>query len=179
MVRFSLLFGFISIFSLSLVLGQKGNYQLVAEFAPPHLDNTRAVNDRRYQLNSLKLSDSGKLLLAEYGFKSSLVAIYSLDSLKIIGAYWIDDVIELSQTYFSVDERLLYVRAGRFSSEYKVIDIHNRSMRQVLCDKTPRGCIPAERGLNITKLYTNDREFFAARNEADKRTLHIYKLKRE
>ncbi|HON18535.1 MAG TPA: hypothetical protein PK990_05120 [Salinivirgaceae bacterium] len=156
---------------------QKGDYELVAEFSPPHLDNSRLAKDKQYQLNSLKLSPSGKILLAEYGYKSSLVALYSLDSIKFIGAYWINEVTELEQAYFSPDEKILYVRNGRFSSEFVVIDIINRTLRKVLCDKTPNGCTPAEGGLNVIQIYSSDREFFCVRNAVDKRTLQIYKRK--
>ena len=167
-------FNFLVISGVS-VSAQKGNYEQVAEFAPPHLEFTGNSNDRRYQLNTLKLSESGKFLLVDYGNKNSLVAVYNLDSMKLTGAYWIESIVELDQCYFAENDTRLYVKANRFSSDFKVINLENKTMRVVSCDKTPRGCETQTAGLNIIKLYSPDRKYYFVRNANDRRTLHIYK----
>jgi hypothetical protein len=167
----ALLFGGFTNYSFS----QKGNYEQVAEFQPPHIDFSRNSSDRKYQLNALKLSDSGNLLLADYGNKNSLIAVYNLDSLKLIGAYWIDNIIELDHCYFSDNDTRLYVKASRFSSDYKVINLENKTVRDVSCDKTPRGCVATTASLSVVKFYSPDRKYYFVRNTNDKRTLHIYK----
>jgi hypothetical protein len=174
-IPFVLLFGLFLCGLTNLSFSQKGNYEQVAEFQPPHIDFTRNSNDRKYQLNALKLSESGKILLADYGNKSSLIAVYNLDSLKFMGAYWIDNIIELDHCYFSDNDTRLYVKASRFSSDYKVINLETKTIRDLGCDKTPRGCVATTATLNVIKLYSPDRKYYFVRNANDKRTLHIYK----
>ncbi len=154
---------------------QKGNYEQVAEFQPPHLDFSRNSSDRKYQLNALKLSESGKILLADYGNKNSLIAVYNLDSMTLMGAYWIDNIIELDHCYFAENDTRLYVKASRFSSDYKIINLENKTIRDISCDKTPRGCVATTASLSLVKFYSPDRKYYFVRNTNDKRTLHIYK----
>lgn len=168
------------LFFTAQLFSQKGNYELIAEFQPPHSDFSRNSHDRKYQLNAIKLSESGRLLIADYGNKNSLVAIYSLDSLKCIGAYWVPSIIELEECYFNEDDTKLYVRASRYSSDYKVVFIDAKVMRDISCEKTPRGCVTAtSRRLSMVKFYSTDRKYYFAVNSNDKRTLHIYKLVEE
>ena len=164
---------FISFFTSGYA--QKGNYELAAEFPPPHIDFSRNKHDKRYQLNDLKLSESGKLLLAEYGNRNSLIAIYSLDSMQCIGAYWIHSIVELHECYFADDDTKLYVRVNRYSSDYKIILVGHKSIRDITCDKTPRGCNIAKSSQNTVQFYSPDQKYYFARNANDKRTLHIYK----
>ncbi|HPW65777.1 MAG TPA: hypothetical protein PLY32_00020 [Salinivirgaceae bacterium] len=169
---------FLTVFFINTIspsYAQKGNYELVAEFPPPHIDFSRNKHDRRYQLNDLKLSESGKLLLAEYGNRNSLVAIYSLDSMQCIGAYWIDNIVELEECYFSDDDTKLYVRVNRYASDYKVIIVGQKSIRDISCDKTPKGCNIAKPTQETVQFYSPDHKYYFARNANDKRTLHIYK----
>lgn len=154
---------------------QKGNYDLVAEFQPPHIDNNSDTKNRKYQLNALKLSDSGRFLIADYGYKNSMIALYSIDSLDFMCGFWIDGVAELENCYFSDDEKRLYVKASRFTADYKVIDIATRKIRDISCDRTPRGCVSQPAGLNVVKFYSPDRQYYFVRNANDRKTLHIYR----
>ena len=159
----------------SSLQAQKGNYEQVAEFEPPHIEFAKNKNNRKYQLNGLKLSKSGKMLIADYGYNNSLIAIYSLDSLKMIGAYWIESIAELEHSYFSDDDTKLYVKYNRFSSDYKVITLAAKTIRNISCDKTPEGCISRQAGMSIVKFYSPDRKYYFVRNAKDRTTLHIYK----
>lgn len=157
--------------------GQKSDYEQIAEFAPPHIDYSKNGNSRKYQLNGLKLSESGKMLIADYGYKNSLIAIYSLDSLKLVGAYWIESIAELDHCYFSEDDTHLYVKFNRFSSDYKIISIAAKTIKNISCDKTPRGCVSRQAGMSIVKFYSPDKKYYFVRNANDRKTLHIYKRK--
>ncbi|MDY0278928.1 MAG: hypothetical protein RBR35_00025 [Salinivirgaceae bacterium] len=160
----------------SSLSAQKGNYESVADFEPPHMEIAQYKNNRKYQLNGLKLSQSGKLLIADYGFNNSLIAIYSIDSLKLVGAYWIESIAELEHSYFSDDDTKLYIKYNRFSSDYKLITLASKTMRNISCDKTPQGCISRQAGMSIVKLYSPDKKYYFVRNSKDRKTLHIYKL---
>ena len=171
-------FSFLAVFFINIIIpsyAQKGNYELVAEFQPPHIDFSKNKNNRRYQLNDLKLSESGKMLLAEYGNRNSLIAIYNLDSMKCVGAYWIDNIVELGECYLTENDTKLYVRVSRYSSDYKIILVGQRYIRDVTCDKTPKGCYMAKPTQETVQFYSPDQKYYFARNANNKRTLHIYK----
>ncbi len=173
-----LLFSLLAIFFLEIpfsTYSQKGDYEQVAEFSPPHIDFSKNSHDKKYQLNALKLSDSGKILLADYGNKNSLVAVYNLDSMKCIGAYWIANIVELDECYLTDNDTKLYIRSNRYSSDYKLVFLEHKTIRDISCDKTPRGCTSAVTSLNLIKFYSPDKKYYFVRNANDKRTLHIYK----
>lgn len=158
-------------------VAQKGNYEQIATFAPPHLENERYKTDREYNINGFKLSESGRFLVVDYGYNNSLIAIYDIDSItvKMAGMYSIGSVADIENTYFSENEQFLYVKHNRYSSDYKQINIETKTIQDINCSKTPRGCTANPEGLPVIQMYSPNKKYYFVRNSNDKSTLHIYR----
>ncbi len=152
---------------------QKSGYEHITNVPPPHFNN--AQNQRNFRLNGILLSRTGEHLVLDYGRQNSTIAIFSFPDFNLLGLHTLNKVVELSQTYFTNNDSLLFVKEDRYAPDYMMIKVFENRKQNIKCGNTPRGCPSQEAGLAKIRTYTPDQKYLLERSRKNKTILEVYK----
>jgi len=155
------------------VHAQKDGYEHLTNVPPPHFNN--AENQRNFRLNGILLSKTGKHLVLDYGRGNSTIAIFSFPDFNLLGLHTLNKVVELSQTYFTNNDSLLFVKEDRYAPDYMMIKVFEDRRKNIKCANTPRGCPSQAAGLAKIRTYTPDQKYLLERSRKNKSILEVYK----
>ncbi len=154
---------------------QPNGYEHLTNVPPPHFTNND--KSRKFRLNGILLSPSGKHLVLDYGRKASTLAIFSFPDFMLLDLQRIEKTVELSQSYFSKSDSLLYVKEDRYAPEYSVISFYEKRRMNIKCEDTPRGCPTQAAGFAKIRTYSSDKKYLLQRSRDNKSILEVYKRK--
>lgn len=154
---------------------QKDGYEHLTNVPPPHFNN--AENERNFRLNGLLLSETGNHLVLDYGRNNSTIAIFSFPDFNLLGLHTLNKVVELSQTYFTNNDSLLFIKEDRYAPDYLMIKVFENRRKNIKCGNTPRGCPSQAAGLAKIRTYTPDKKYLLERSRENKTILEVYKRK--
>ncbi len=166
---------FLIVFTISDSFAQKEGYEHLTNVPPPHF--THNQKERKFRLNGILLSPSGKHLVIDYGRKASTLAIFSFPDFTLIDLQRIEKSVELSQSYFSKNDSLLFVKEDRYAPEYSVISFYEKRRMNITCQNTPRGCPTQAAGFAKIRTYSPGKKYLLQRSSDNKSILEVYKRK--
>lgn len=138
---------------------------------PYHTFNSTKYQDNKkafQKVNGLKISASQKYLIISYAQNPTHIVVYEIGTWERIGVYKVmGNGIEINNSYFAEDDKVLYVKYDRYSTKYKRIEFQTGYIRKVSCSKTPLGCIYEEIRQEDRELITKNRKFHIAVSKFD------------
>ncbi|MBK8806841.1 MAG: hypothetical protein IPO21_09410 [Bacteroidales bacterium] len=153
-------------FTLGLLnlFAQKGKYTPVLTIKQPyHSYNATEFQDTKkafQKVNGLKISDSQKYLIISYAQNPTHIAVYLVGTWERVGVYKVmGNGVEINNSYFADNDKVLYIKYDRFSTKYKMIEFKTGYIKKVNCSKTPKGCIYEEITQETKEVMTNNRKY--------------------
>jgi hypothetical protein len=158
---------------------QRGSYsKLITIKQPYHSFNATDYQDTRkgfQRVNGMKISDNGKFLLISYAENPTTIAIYEIGNWERVGVYRIfGNGVELNSSYYSDDMKKLFVKYDRFSPHYKVIEFDTGYIREMVCERAPKGCYVADIVQDKKEIYTSNMKFYMAVSKNDASDVDIF-----
>lgn len=161
------------------IFAQKDGYTNILTIKQPfHTFNSTKLQDTKkafQKVNGLLLSTSQKLLVISYSYDPVQLVIYKVGTWEQVGVYQIKGAgVELNQSYFSDDDKMMYVRYDRYATNYKIIEFKTGYIKKIDCSKTPAGCGYEEIRQDQKELTTDNRKYYIAVSSFDPSDVIVY-----
>lgn len=169
----SKIFLILAVMALALTsLAQKDGYTPMLTIKQPyHTFNATQYQDNKkafQKVNGLKISESQKYLIISYAQNPTHLVIYEIGTWERIGVYKVmGNGVEINNSYFDEDDKVLYVKYDRYSTKYKRIEFETGYIRKVPCRKTPKGCRYEEITQEEKEVITKNKKFHIAASKFD------------
>lgn len=154
------------------IFAQKDGYTPILTIKQPyHTFNSTEYQDNKkafQKVNGLKVSESQNLLIIAYSQNPTHIVIYKIGTWERVGIYKVmGNGVEINNSYFDENDKVLYVKYDRYSTKYKRIEFVTGYIKKVPCQKTPKGCIYEEITQEVRELTTKNRKYNIAVSKFD------------
>lgn len=161
------------------VWAQKDGYSNILTIKQPfHTFNSTKLQDTKkafQKVNGLLLSASQKFLVISYSYDPVQLVVYKVGTWEQVGMYQIKGAgVELNQSYFSDDDKMMYVRYDRYATNYKIIEFKTGYIKKIDCSKTPTGCVYEEIRQDQREVTTENKKYYIAVSPFDPSDVIVY-----
>ena len=131
-------------------------------------------------VNEIMIDEQNKFMVVSYRMgKAMYVRIYKMDTFEKVGEYRFLGRIELYSSYFAENYKAFYANYDIFKQYYARIDLRTGDIDSLTCTETPGGCEYTEAMYNKTSVFSNDRIYFAKRDNDYKDDVLLYMDRKE
>ncbi|MBI9069452.1 MAG: hypothetical protein JEZ09_19290 [Salinivirgaceae bacterium] len=145
------------------------NYQYVLSVDP--------LMNRKLMANEIMFDKQEKYLVVNYGNKPSYIIVYETATWTPVANFRLSNWVEFTGSYFDYETNQIYIKEGRYSSEYYRLDINTGITDIIGCELAPGGCPVIEPRQAQKSAYTSNKLMYATINKRNARDVRIYKLK--
>jgi len=171
------------VFATLLAISQPDGYSKLFTIKQPyHTFNSTNLQDTRkaYQkVNGLKISESQDILVISYAYNPTTIVLYKIGTWEQIALFKVTGPgVDLYTSYFSADDKILYIKYDRYSTKYKALELETNYTKKVSCRKTPKGCYFVEVRQEDKEMTSKNKKYHFEVSKFDASDVDVYISKR-